>query len=211
MSHLGGVLGHIAEGEFLGHFGGGAGIGLWECRWVVAKCCWCSGWRISGRWYGTTVNAGQTIRRWTLLERRGRTPNHQSRVARDWLVCSLRIHFPRYAVSKPAERPAVLLLTTRPLTRAGIRSAFQHCFGNLNAPPLSPHSLFAEKGSCVGSCLSCPVASCSSEISPTHYSTLSPAYTVPVSSCLSAAASTQRASSCRVHCHACSPRRPITG
>lgn len=109
----------------------------------------------------------------------------------------MRIHFPRYAVSEQHKRPAVLLLTTRPLTLSGIRSAFQHCFGNLNAPPLSPHSLFAEKGSCVGSCLSCPVASCSSEISPTHYSTPSPAYTVPVSSCLSAAATRQRASSCR--------------
>ena len=119
----------------------------------------------------------------------------------EWHVigwCSLRIHFPRYAVSRQHTWSAVLLLTTRPLTLSGIRSAFQHCFGNLNAPPLSPHSLFAEKGSCVGSCLSCPVASCSSEISPTHYHTLSPAYTVPVSSCLSAAAPGQRASSCRM-------------
>lgn len=81
------------------------------------------------------------------------------------------------------------------------------------ASALTSRSLFAEKGSCVGSCLSCPVASCSSEISPTHYHTLSPANTVPVSSCLSAAAPGQRASSCRVHLpgHACSPRRPITG
>jgi hypothetical protein len=66
MSYLGGVLGHIAEGEFLRHFGGGEGISLWVFRRdIIVRCCWCSGWRISGRWYGTTVNAGQTIRRWT--------------------------------------------------------------------------------------------------------------------------------------------------
>ena len=94
MSYLGGVLGHIAEGEFLGHFGGEGDISLWVCRRdIIVRCCWCSGWRISGRWYGTSVNAGQTTRRWTLLERRGRTPNHQSRVARDWLVLTFESTF----------------------------------------------------------------------------------------------------------------------
>lgn len=35
MSYLGGVLGHIAEAEFLGHFGGGGSIRLWVCSIII--------------------------------------------------------------------------------------------------------------------------------------------------------------------------------
>jgi len=37
MSYLGGVLGHIAEAEFLGHFGGREGINLQVCRRLFAR------------------------------------------------------------------------------------------------------------------------------------------------------------------------------
>lgn len=40
MSYLGGVLGHIAEAEFLGHFGGSEGIDLRVCRRIIGMC-WC--------------------------------------------------------------------------------------------------------------------------------------------------------------------------
>lgn len=37
MSYLGGVLGHIAEAEFLGHFDGGGNYCLCECMIISCK------------------------------------------------------------------------------------------------------------------------------------------------------------------------------
>lgn len=47
MSYLGGVLGHIAEAEFLGHFGGMEGINLRGCKRVIGTC-WCGGCGVVG-------------------------------------------------------------------------------------------------------------------------------------------------------------------
>ena len=42
MSYLGGVLGHIAEAEFLGHFGGSRSINLRGVERTIGRC-WCGG------------------------------------------------------------------------------------------------------------------------------------------------------------------------
>lgn len=47
MSHLGGVLGHIAEAEFLGHFGGMEGNTL-RIRRRIVGISWCGGGVVGG-------------------------------------------------------------------------------------------------------------------------------------------------------------------
>ena len=81
--------------------------------------------------------------------------------------CPLRLRFPLYAVSTQHVWPAVLLLLARRSSLHGRRSCTS-LGSRTRLLALRPHiTLSAEKGNCVGLCVSCPVASSSSEISPT--------------------------------------------